>query len=137
MDAVDFSGFPGLNVTRRGADRAGDPVFLVFPPDTTVKGFYRVLLHEQNGTVKETSKEFLSDSTGIDFGHLERSAVFIKYLQINGLSLEPNRDLIVVPYPVERYRLFRRAAPSHPLPHPSHLWKNIYKNWYLEDQTNR
>lgn len=137
FDTIDFSGFLNIHVVKRSHDWDGDPIFFVYPPDTTIDGFYVVRLHNQDGSVKSTSKVNLSDSTGIDFGHLERSAVFIKYLQIKGLFLESNGDLMVVPYPVERYRLFRRAAPSHPLPHPSHLWENIYKNWYLEDRTNR
>ncbi len=137
FDAIDLSGFQGINVTKRSYDWDGNPIFLVFPPDTTIDGFYSVVLYEKDGTIKSTDKDFLSDTAGIDFPHLERSDAFVHFLHVKGLHLESNGDLMVVPYPVERYRLFRRAAPSHPLPHPAHSWENIYQNWYLEDRTNR
>lgn len=137
LDTTDFAAFPGIHVVRRGRDGEGDPIFYVFPPDSTVKGYGVVTLHAADLSVKKTVQSFLSDSLRVDPEYLERAATFFARLDLAGIHLEADADLVVVPYPTEYFRLFRRTSASHALPHPAQAWANLYKNWYVYDAAGR
>lgn len=73
----------------------------------------------------------------VDVGYLERTAALLGRLDVTGIHIEDDADLVLVPYLTEYFRLFRRASASHSLPDPAQAWVNFYQNWYIYDATGR